>query len=189
MPELHLDPRLEVLIEAERIRDEVKRLASRIERDYRGKPLTVLGVLKGSVLFLADLVRAIRIPMRLEFLRASSYGASTKSSGRVDLGPLEASLEGRDVLIVDDILDSGRTLDAIRRAVEEAGARSVRTCVLLDKQVERAVPIEADYAAFEIPPVFVVGYGLDYAEQFRNLPFLATFHEEGGGADGGGDPT
>lgn len=179
VPELHLDPRLKVLIEADRIRDEVRRLAARIEEDYRGKPLTVLGVLKGSVLFLADLVRAIRIPMRLEFLRASSYGDSTRSSGTVELGPLEGAIRGRDVLVVDDILDSGRTLDAIRRAVREAGARSVKTCVLLDKQVARAVPVEADYAAFRIPPVFVVGYGLDYAEQFRNLPFLATFDENG----------
>ncbi len=171
------EKRLRILIPATRIDEEVRRLAARLEEDYRDLPLTVLGVLKGSVLFLADLVRHIRIPLRLEFLRASSYGDQTTSSGTVSLGPLEGSLEGRHVLIVDDILDSGRTLHAIAAAVQHLRPLSVKTCVLVDKRTKRAVDHEADYQAFEIPEVFIVGYGLDYAEQYRNLPHIAVLDE------------
>lgn len=168
---------LKVLIEADRIHEEVFRLAARIEAEYADKPLTVLGVLKGSVFFLVDLIRLIRIPLHLEFIRASSYGEGTTSSGEVMLGQLESSLEGRHVLVVDDILDSGRTLAAIVAEVQNSNPASVKTCVLVDKQTERAVDHEADYRAFRIPEVFIVGYGLDYAEQHRNLPYIASIND------------
>lgn len=167
---------LKVLLSADEIHRQVEALAARLEADYRGKPLTVLGVLKGSVFFLVDLLRMIRIPLRLEFLRASSYGDRTTSSGTVKLTPVDFAAEGRHVLIVDDILDSGRTLHAIATEVARAKPLSVRTCVLVDKEVARAVEREADYRAFRIPNVFIVGYGLDYAEQHRNLPHIAELH-------------
>ncbi len=169
--------KLKPLIEADRIHEEVFRLAARIEEEYRNKPLTVLGVLKGSVFFLVDLIRLLRIPLHLEFIRASSYGDGTVSSGNVILGQLEASLEGRHVLVVDDILDSGRTLHAIVQEVKQGNPASVRTCVLVDKETDRAVDHEADYRAFRIPEVFIVGYGLDYAEQHRNLPYIASLDD------------
>ncbi len=172
------DDRLKVLIEADRIQEKVRDLGAKITADYRGQSLTVLGVLKGSVFFLVDLLKSMPIPLKLEFLRASSYGDRTTSSGNVVVGPLESSLEGRHVLIVDDILDSGRTLHAIASAVTKAGAASVKTCVLVDKKKPRAVEHEANYFAFDIPDVFIVGYGLDYAEHYRNLPYIAVVPPE-----------
>jgi hypoxanthine phosphoribosyltransferase len=172
------DDRIQTLIEAERIQEKVRELAARITADYRGTPFTVLGVLKGSVFFLVDLLKSVPIPLQLEFLRASSYGDRTTSSGTVALGPFESSLAGRHVLIVDDILDSGRTLATIAAAVRATGAASVRTCVLIDKKKPRAMEHEAHYSAFEIPDVFIVGYGLDYAEHYRNLPYIAVLPPE-----------
>lgn len=172
--------RLTTLIEAARIHDEVVKLAARIEAEYVGQPLTVLGILKGSVFFLVDLIRQIRVPLTLDFLRASSYGSGTVSSGHVTLGEFEGPLDGRHVLIVDDILDSGRTLRSIVEAVKERRPLSIRTCVLVDKRKERAVEFEADYAAFQIPDVFIVGYGLDFDEQYRNLPHIAVLDPGGG---------
>lgn len=172
------DDRLKVLIEADHIQEKVRELAARITADYRGTPFTVLGVLKGSVFFLVDLLKSVPIPLQLEFLRASSYGNETKSSGTVTLGPFESPLAGRHVLIVDDILDSGRTLATIARAVVESGAASVKTCVLVDKKKPRAIEHEAHYSAFTIPDVFIVGYGLDYAEHYRNLPYIAIVPPE-----------
>lgn len=172
------DDRLKVLLEADRIQEKVRELGARITADYRGTPFTVLGVLKGSVFFLVDLLKSVPLPLQLEFLRASSYGNATTSSGTVALGPFESPLAGRHVLIVDDILDSGRTLAAIARAVSDSGAASVRTCVLVDKKKPRAVEHQANYAAFEIPDVFIVGYGLDYAEHYRNLPYIAVVPPE-----------
>ncbi len=177
------DDRLKVLIEADRIQAKVRDLGARVASDYEGRPLTVLGILKGSVFFLVDLLKSVPIPLKLEFLRASSYGDGTSSSGTVTLGPIHSSLEGRDVLVVDDILDSGRTLAAIVAAVRATGAASVKTCVLVDKKKPRAVEHEADYSAFEIPNVFIVGYGLDYAELYRNLPHIAIVSPEVAGGD------
>jgi hypoxanthine phosphoribosyltransferase len=168
---------LQMLISEADIRRRVESLAVQIERDFQDRPLTVIGVLKGSVFFLVDLLRRLRLPVRLEFLRASSYGQGTVSSGRVHLTPLEQDLSDRDVLVVDDILDSGRTLAAVVEHVRGFGPRSIKTCVLVDKRKERAQPFEADYKAFEIPDVFIVGYGLDYAEQYRNLPYIASVQE------------
>jgi len=154
-------------------------MAAEITRDYRGKDFTVVAILNGSFVFLADLLR--RIPLRLQVgsLRLASY-QGTQSSGIIDFPQHRtADLSGRHVLILDDILDSGRTLHAVKeRLGKESGAASLRTCVLLRKNVERVRPIEADYVGFDIPDVFVVGYGLDYNEHFRNLPFLGVLTDE-----------
>lgn len=169
--------KVRTLIDAERIRLQVHALAVQIEKEYRGQSLTVVGVLKGSVFFLVDLIRELKIPLRLEFYSASSYGDGMKSSGQVSLdqvGNSTADLRGRHVLVVDDILDSGRTLSAIVADLEKAGPESIKTCVLIDKKTDRAVDLAADYRAFQIPEVFIVGYGLDYAEQYRNLPYIAV---------------
>ena len=175
---VHSNDRIDSLLSASAIEERVRDLGRRIEEDYRGRPLTVLGILKGSVFFLADLLRHVQIPLRLDFLRASSYGDRTVSSGNVLLSELEGDFTDRHVLIVDDILDSGRTLHVIRSRVVARGPASVKTCVLVDKRVTRAVELEADYRAFEIPNVFIVGYGLDFAEHYRNLPFIAVLPPE-----------
>jgi len=153
-------------------------LARRITRDFRGRDLVVVPLLTGTVLFLADLIRLLPLPLRLDFLGASSYGAGTEAGQLVITKELRMSVRGRAVLLVDDILDTGRTLLQMRHRLRELGARSIRTCVLLDKKARRAVPIEADYVGFEIPDVFVVGYGLDFAERYRNLPFVGVLRPE-----------
>jgi len=155
-------------------------LGAQITHDYDGKELTVIAVLNGSILFVADLVRRIQLPLRLDCIGVSSYHGGTQSSGTVIFA--EASLpavEGRHVLILDDILDTGRTLHAIRRRVtDEVNAASVGICVLLRKAKARAEELEANYVGFEIGDEFVVGYGLDYMEQYRNLPFIGVLKPE-----------
>ncbi len=179
--------RLETLLSASAIDARVRELAARIQHDYHGLPVTVLGVLKGSVFFLVDLLRCIDMPIRLEFVRAASYGAGTTSSGTVEITGFDASLvAGRHVLVVDDILDSGRTLRAIADRIAHARPASVKTCVLVDKRKVRAVEFEADYKAFEIDDVFIVGYGLDHAEQHRNLPYIARLIESASAAERSG---
>jgi hypoxanthine phosphoribosyltransferase len=151
-------------------------LGARITSDYDGKDLTVIAVLNGSILFVADLVRRIQLPLRLDCISVSSYHGGTESSGTVTFAQSSLpAVEGRHVLILDDILDTGRTLHAIRRRLsEEANAASVRICVLLRKAKARAEELEADYVGFDIGDEFVVGYGLDYMEQYRNLPFIGV---------------
>ena len=151
-------------------------LGAQITRDYDGRDLTVIAVLNGSILFVADLVRRIQLPLRLDCLSVSSYHGGTESSGTVTFEQTSLpDVEGRHVLILDDILDTGRTLHAIRRRLnEEASALSVRICVLLRKAKVRAEELDADYVGFDIGDEFVVGYGLDYMEQYRNLPFIGV---------------
>lgn len=151
-------------------------LGAQITRDYDGRELTVIAVLNGSILFVADLMRRIQLPLRLDCIRVSSYHGGTESSGTVTFAHTSLpDVAGRHVLILDDILDTGRTLHAIRRRLnEEAGALSVRICVLLRKAKMRAEELDADYAGFDIGDEFVVGYGLDYMEQYRNLPFIGV---------------
>ena len=151
-------------------------LGASITREYDGKDLTVIAVLNGSIFFVADLLRRIQLPLRLDCIRVSSYHGGTRSSGTVSFS--EASLpevQGRHVLILDDILDTGRTLQAIRDRLRlEADALSVRICVLLRKEKIRAEELDADYVGFDIGDEFVVGYGLDYMENYRNLPFIGV---------------
>ena len=169
-----------VLYSEKRIANGLAGLAERLVADYSGKDLCVVAVLRGSCIFTADLVRAMPIPMTLEFLSCSSYGDGTESKGEVQLtfSPGRSDIEGKHVLLVDDILDTGRTLSLVKGKIAEMGAASVATCVFLDKPERRVVELEADYRVFEVEDLFVVGYGLDYAGRYRNLPYIAALKPE-----------
>lgn len=166
------------LISAQQIRGRIAELAAEIESDYRGRELVVVALLTGTVLFLADLVRRLPIPLRLDFIGVSSYGAGTVSGELTFTKELKLDVRGRDVLIVDDILDTGKTLGRVLRKIEGLGPRRTRVCVLLDKQARREVEVKADYVGFRVPDLFVVGYGLDFAERYRNLPFIGVLRPE-----------
>lgn len=159
----------------------VAELAQTIEADYREKDLLLIGILKGAVIFLADLIRHLSLPVEVDFMAVASYGAATKSSGVVRiLKDLEVPLAGRHVLVVEDIVDTGLTLRYLLDLLWAREPASVRTCVLLDKRERRLVPVPVDYCGFVIPDVFVVGYGLDYAEKYRQLPYVAVLDGEEG---------
>ncbi len=163
--------RLEVLIGAQDIKERVATLGRRITVDYQGKELILVGILKGSFVFVADLARTIDLPLAVDFMAVSSYGTSTKSSGVVRIvKDLDYSLEGKHVLVVEDIVDTGLTLNYIYGHVKSRGAMSVKICSLLDKVSRRQVAVPLHYKGFEIPDEFVVGYGLDVGEKYRNLP-------------------
>jgi hypoxanthine phosphoribosyltransferase len=163
------------LVAEKEIAARVAELGRVITRDYAAANLVLVGVLQGAIPFVADLMRALSIDLTVDFLRASSYGSGTTSSGAVRLvTDLTVDIADRHVLIVDDIVDTGHTLAALRRALEVRGPRSVRTCVLLDKTGRRETEVTIDYVGFTIPNVFVVGYGLDYGGLYRNLPHVAT---------------
>lgn len=165
--------RFKVLFTAREIKQAVSGLGKRISLDYKDKNLLAVGVLKGSFIFMADLVREIDLPLKLDFIKMQSYRAM-QSAGEVDFNlDLPYDLEGKDVLFVEDILDTGRTLKKVCDIFSKRHANSIKTAVLLDKPSRRAVNITADYRCFEIPDEFVVGYGLDYDEQFRALPYIA----------------
>jgi hypoxanthine phosphoribosyltransferase len=166
----------EVLVSAERLQQRVRELGSTISRDYAGRRLLLVGVLKGAVFFLSDLMRFIDIPVEVDFMAVASYGSATDSSGVVRiLKDLDAAIEDRDVLIVEDIVDSGLTLQYLLRNLGSRNPRTLEVCALLTKPARHKVAFRAKYIGFEIPDRFVVGYGLDYAEQYRNLPFVAAF--------------
>jgi hypoxanthine phosphoribosyltransferase len=154
-------------------------IAAQITADYHDRELTVIAVLNGSLIFMADLLRRIPLPLKLDCLSVASYHGGTKSAGEVVFRQVSLpDVQGRHLLILDDILDSGQTLAAIRRKLEEAAPLSVRVCVLLEKKVVRAAEIHADYVGFEIGDEFVVGYGLDYMERYRNLPSIGVLRNE-----------
>jgi hypoxanthine phosphoribosyltransferase len=164
-----------VLIPAEDLIGRVGELGRQIRGDYAERVPMLVGVLKGAVVFLADLMRAIDAPCECDFIAVSSYGASTRSSGIVELTKdLSVPIEGRDVLIVEDIVDTGRTLAYLLRNLETRQPRTLRVCTLLDKASRREVPVALDYVGFTIPDEFVVGYGLDFAGLYRNLPYLGV---------------
>lgn len=165
-----------ILITQPRIARRVRELAAEIERDYAGRETVVVALLNGTVMFLADLIRHLSLPVRLDFLGVSSYGLGTESGDLVFTKELRLDVRGRDVLLVDDILDTGRTLRRVIEKLSPLQPRRIRTCVLLDKPARRVEPIEADYVGFEIPDLFVVGYGLDFAERYRNLPFVGVLY-------------
>lgn len=167
-----------ILIPQARIARRVAQLARQIERDFAGRELVVVALLNGTVLFLADLIRHLSLPLRLDFIGVSSYGAGTESGKLVFTKDLHLEVRGRDVLLVDDILDTGRTLRRVLKRLRALRPRRIRTCVLLDKKARRIEPVEADYVGFEIPDHFVVGYGLDFAERYRNLPFVGVLHPD-----------
>jgi hypoxanthine phosphoribosyltransferase len=165
-----------VLIGEERLARRVKSLAREIERDCRGRELVVVSLLNGTVLFLADLIRHLNLPLRLDFIGVSSYGVGTESGDLVFTKELRLDVRGRNVLLLDDILDTGNTLSRVKSKLRALKPRRLRTCVLLDKPARRTQPVQADYVGFEVPNLFVVGYGLDFAERYRNLPFVGVLH-------------
>ncbi|HTG70810.1 hypoxanthine phosphoribosyltransferase [Paenibacillus sp. Soil522] len=163
----------EVLYDAQQISDKVKELGETLSKDFSGRNPLVICVLKGAFIFMADLVKEITVPLELDFMAVSSYGQSTKSSGVVKIiKDLDVSVEGRDVLIVEDIIDSGLTLSYLIDVLERRNAKSVTVVTLFDKPARRTVELEADYKGFTLPDEFVVGYGLDFAEKYRNLPYI-----------------
>jgi hypoxanthine phosphoribosyltransferase len=170
------DPAIgEILVQADDLQHRVRELGAEISRDYDGRNLVLVGVLKGAVFFLSDLMRHIEIPCEVDFMAVASYGSATDSSGVVRiLKDLDAAIEGRDVLIVEDIVDSGLTLQYLMRNLGSRNPRTLEVCALLTKPERRKVDLPTRYVGFEIPNRFVVGYGLDYAERHRNLPFVAV---------------
>ncbi len=163
----------EILITEEQIQAKVAELGEQISHDYQGKTLMLLGTLKGAVPFIADLARAIHIPLEIDYMAISSYGSSTHSSGVVRiLKDLEGPIHQKHILIVEDIVDSGLTLHYIMEVLRQRRPLSLRVCTLLDKKRERVKPVTMDYTGFQIPDRFVVGYGLDYAQLYRNLPYV-----------------
>jgi hypoxanthine phosphoribosyltransferase len=170
----------QVLISEEEIRNKVRELGAQVTADYTGRSVTLVSVLKGSLPFMADLMRAIDVPVQIDLMEVSSYGgATTETSGLVRiLKDLSSSIAGRDVLIVEDIIDTGLTLNYLLRYLRGKNPASLRICALLDKPARRLVEIPIDYTGFTIPDEFVVGYGLDYGEFYRNLPFIGVLRRE-----------
>ena len=168
-----------VLLTEEDIQKKVKEIGEKITHDYEGKNLMLVSVLKGSVAFMADLMRAIDLPLKIDFMSVSSYGSGTTSSGVVKINKdLDIDLHGVDLLIVEDILDSGKTLHYITKMLSDRGTASIRIACLLDKPERRVVPLSADYTCFDIPDKFFVGYGLDYDQKYRNLPYIGVLKPE-----------
>jgi hypoxanthine phosphoribosyltransferase len=172
---------LETLFSAEQIRRRIAELGAEIAHDYEGKNPLLIGVLKGACIFISDLLRAIDLKLGIEFMAISSYGASTRTSGEVRIvKDLDVPIEGRDILVVEDIVDTGLTLSYLLANLESRGATSVKLVALLDKHERRERAVEIDYLGFPIPDAFVVGYGLDFAERYRNLPFIAVLKDPNG---------
>lgn len=165
----------EILLTKEQLAEKEAELGAKISKDYEGKNLLMVGILKGSVVFMSDLLKQVTIPTQIDFMSVSSYGNGVKTTGVVKIiKDLDIDLQGFDVLIVEDILDSGLTLHYIINLLKSRNPKSVKICTLLDKPYSRKAEVNADYKGFEIPDKFVVGYGLDYAEKYRNLPFVGV---------------
>ena len=170
---------LRVLLSEDEIREKVRELGGKITADYKNSNLMLVTVLKGAVVFLADLMRQIDVPAEIDFMVVSSYGSGVKSSGVVKIvKDLDVPLAGKDILIVEDILDSGLTLSYNKELLESRGPRSIRIATLLDKPSRRKVDLVADYIGFSVPDEFVIGYGLDYDEKYRNLPYIGILKPE-----------
>ena len=169
----------EILYTEEQLRDRIAELGAQITADYEGKDLVLASVLRGSYIFMADLSRQIKLPLTIDFMAVSSYGSGTSSSGQVEIKKdLSDSIEGKDLIIVEDILDSGNTLYYLMDILRARKPASIRICTLLDKPDRRVKPITADYCGYSIPDAFVVGYGLDYDEKYRNLPYIGVLKPE-----------
>ena len=170
----------QILLNEEQLDKITTELAAKIEKDYKDKNLLLLGILKGSIVFMSDLMKKINLPMQIDFMKVSSYGASTRTTGKINiiLDLHRSDLTELDILIVEDIIDSGRTLSYLAEYLSLAGAKSVKTVTLLDKPSRREVKFEPDYTGASIPDEFVVGYGLDYAEMYRTLPYVGVLKSE-----------
>ncbi len=169
----------EILISEEEIRERVKELGAEITEDYEGEEILVIGILKGSVIFMSELVQRIGKPVKMDFMDVSSYGTKSVSTGEIEIiKDIEYSIKDKNILIVEDIIDTGYTLNYLVKDLEERGAKSVKICTFLDKIDRREVDIPIDYIGYEVPDEFIVGYGLDYAEMYRNLPYVAALKEE-----------
>ena len=168
-----------VLFTEAELKARVAELGAQITADYQGKKPIVISILRGSYIFMADLTRSIDLPITVDFMAVSSYGAGTSSSGQVKIvKDLSENIEGRDVIVVEDILDSGNTLSYLLTILENRHPASIRLCTLLDKPERRVKPVKVHYSGFTIPDAFVVGYGLDYAEKYRNLPYIGILKPE-----------
>ena len=169
----------EVLIEEETLRNRIVELGAEVSADYEGRDLLLVGVLKGAIFFISDLMRELTVPCEVDFMAISSYGAATDSSGVVRIiKDLEINISGRDVLVVEDIIDSGLTLSYLRRTLGARKPASLEICALLTKPSRREIDIHTRYTGFEIPNKFVIGYGLDFAERYRNLPYVGVLSDE-----------
>ena len=169
-----MSDRLNVLFTEEEIVNRIKEMGEQISRDYEGKEITLICILKGASFFACELAKRITCPVKMEFMRCSSYGDESVSSGEVKIVlDLDNPIKEKNVLVVEDIIDTGRTMNVLLDVLKNRGAESVRLCTLLDKPERRVVSVNADYVGFEIPDKFVVGYGLDYAQKHRNLPYIA----------------
>ena len=186
-PQVQLGPRARVptrwgqeveriLITDDQIARRIRAMSRDIVRDFTGREMVVVSLLNGTVMFLGDLIRNLSLPLRLDFIGVSSYGAGTESGDLVFTKELRLDVRGRDVLLVDDILDTGKTLYRVLGKLHALKPRRIKICVLLNKAARRVEAVEADYVGFEIPDFFVVGYGLDFAERYRNLPFVGVLH-------------
>lgn len=166
------------IVTQEQMRTRIRELGRQISADYAGKDLVLVGVLKGAYAFYADLARAIRIPVRVDFIVVASYGSRSKTSGKVKLvTELTEDIKGRDVLLVEDIVDSGLTVQHLVKSLAKKKPRSIRVCTLLSKPDRRVVDVQVEYVGFKIPNQYVVGYGLDYQQKYRNLPYLAVLDQ------------
>jgi hypoxanthine phosphoribosyltransferase len=167
-----------VLITQEQIAQRVRELSAQLTEEFAGRELVVVAVLNGTIMFLADLIRHLSLPLRLDFIGISSYGLGTEAGEMVFTKELRLDVRGRDVLLVDDILDTGKTLGRVLAKLQELKPRRIKICVLLEKAAGRIENVRADYIGFSIPDLFVVGYGLDFAERYRNLPFVGVLHPQ-----------
>ena len=171
--------RISVLLSEETVDERIKEMAEQITKDYEGKSVHMICILKGSVFFTCELAKRIEVPVSMDFMSVSSYGADTKSSGIIKIvKDLDESITGKDVLVIEDIIDSGRTLSYLLGMLKDRKPNSLRLCTLLDKPDRRVIDVDVDYTGFQIPDEFVVGYGLDYAQKYRNLPYIGIVHLE-----------
>ncbi|MBO4374989.1 MAG: hypoxanthine phosphoribosyltransferase [Lachnospiraceae bacterium] len=168
-----MEDRIEILFSEKEIDERIRTLAQQLSREYEGKEITIICILKGATFFACELAKRLTVPVKIEFMRCSSYGDDTESSREVKiLLDLDNPIKDKDVLVVEDIIDTGRTMKTLLEVLKNRGASSVKLCALLDKPDRREVEVHADYLGFTIPDKFVVGYGLDYAQKYRNLPYI-----------------
>ena len=174
-----MSERISVLLSEEVVDKRIKEIGEQITRDYEGKNIHLICVLKGGIFFMCELAKRIEVPVSMDFMAISSYGSDTQSSGVIKIvKDLDESITGKDVLVIEDIVDSGRTLSYLLEMLKDRKPNSLRLCTLLDKPDRRVIDVDVDYTGFQIPDEFVVGYGLDYAQKYRNLPYIGIVHLE-----------